>query len=210
MRSTVDAYIYYKFVKKYQFKNILEIGFYQGQTAGLLAEITESDCSITCVDPDPNTVLFDSLYKDFHYKIKLYQIPSQEFDYKQYDCIVIDGDKSFDTVSNDIKNSIRHLDDGGLILVNEYQLPDVEQALHEFMMPNGLVPFLKTDQTLFFHSPRNDRSDFLDFELPNLANNFIRFENCDLWGHVVLTATTLPIFTNQLNYFDLALKEFDI
>ena len=43
-----------------------------------------------------------------------------------------------------------------------------------------------------------------------ISKNFIRFENIESWGHTILNAHTLPIFSDRLDFFDLALKEFDL
>lgn len=208
MRSTVDAYLYFTILKKYQYKNILEIGFFEGQTCGLLLE--SGDAHITCVDPYPKTKLFDQLYKDLQHRVDLHHIKSQDFDFKQYDLIIVDGAHTFESVGQDIQRSIKALDPLGMLLVNGYQAPDVMRAITEFLLPAQMVPFLKSDQTLFFHWPGVDRGDFLDFELPRLANNFIRFENIESLGYTVLTAHTLPIFSDRLDFFELALKEFDL
>jgi len=208
MRYTVDAYLYFTIMKKYQYKNILEIGFFEGQTCGLLLE--SSDAHITCIDPWPETKLFDQLYKDSQDRVDLHIIKSQDFNFKNYDFIIVDGDKDFEPVSQDLQQSINALDPAGMLLINEYQKPSVMQAIEEFVLPAKMVPFLKSDQTLFFHRLTVDRGDFLDFELPNLANNFIRFENIESWGHTILNAHTLPIFSDRLDFFDLALKEFDL
>lgn len=210
MRCTVDAYVYHRIFKKYNYQKILEIGFYQGQTAGLLAEITGPTAQITCVDPRPRTDLFADIYHDIAHKIKLHKIRSQDHDYETYDCILIDGDKSFDAVSHDIRHSVVSLDSTGMILVNEYQKSSVQEALEHYMLPAGFVPFLRTDQTLFFQSSTVDRGDFLDFELPIPGQNFIRFQNITMWNFTVLDATTLPIFSDRMDYFNMVLKEFDV
>lgn len=210
MRCTVDAYVYYKIFKKYSYKNFLEIGFYEGQTAGLIAEITSHDAVIDCVDPAPKCHLYNTIYSDLKHKINLHVAKSQDFNFKPYEVIIIDGDKTFSSVSTDMQNSIKNIASSGMILVNEYQKTDVKHAIEKFLLPNHLVPFLQTDQTLFFHFPHNNLCDFLDFELPDPGNNFIKFENKELWGSTVLTATTLPIFTDRIDFFDMALKEFDV
>ena len=210
MRCTVDAYVYFKILKKYDYKDILEIGFFEGQTAGLMAEITGDDAIITCLDPNPRCELFDSIYADLQHKVKLHQTISQDYKFSNYDFIIIDGEKKFDFVSVDIQNSIRSIRDGGMILINEFQIDDVHNAIEKHMLPQGFVPFLETNQTLFFHRIDVDRVDLLDYELPELANNFIRFQNKDKWGHTVLEATSLPIFTDRLDFFDKAIREFNI
>jgi Methyltransferase domain len=212
MRCTVDAYIYYKIFKKYDFKRILEIGFYQGQTAGLIAEITADDARITCLDPNPRCEILDLIYADLKFKIDLHQIKSQNFDFnfEFYDIIIIDGCKEFSSISVDIQHSVKSIDQNGMILVNEYQKDSVQAAINQHMLPNGLVPFLQTDQTLFFHYPTCDRGNFIDFELIDPGFNFINFTNKDIFGHTVLHATTLPIFSYRMDFYNMALREFDV
>ena len=176
----------------------------------MLLEVTSDDAHITCVDPVPNCTIFNQLYKDFQHKIELHCTKSQNFVFGNYDLIIIDGDKNFASVSCDITNSINSLEDNGMLLINEYQKDDVARAVEELVLPAGLVPFLKTDQTLFFHRQGVDREKFLDVELSKDVYNFIQFINITCWGHVVLHASTLPIFSDRLDFFDLALKEFDI
>jgi predicted O-methyltransferase YrrM len=211
MRSTVDGYVYYKLITEFNFKNFLEIGFFEGQTAGLLAELSTTDAKITCIDPNPNTDIFNQTMSDQLEKITLLQIPSQQFNFSQvYDFIIVDGDKSYNMVSQDISNSLKSIDPAGLLLINEYQQHDVVQALHDCIDGTDWVPIIRTNQSLIFHHCSQDRSDFLDYKISDIANNFINFVNIDINGHVVLDIQTLPIFTDFPEYFDLALKQYSI
>ena len=54
------------------------------------------------------------------------------------------------------------------------------------------------------------KKEFIDNELVEPGFNFISFENNDVMGHCVLFATTLPIFSNRMDFYNLALKEFDV
>jgi predicted O-methyltransferase YrrM len=211
MRSTVDGYVYYKLIQEFDFKNFLEIGFFEGQTAGLLAEVSATDARITCIDPAPNTDIFNRTMSDQLEKINILSIPSQQFDFSQvYDFIIIDGNKSYDMVSQDISNSVRSLTQSGLLRINEYQKSDVVRAMHDFIDNTNWIPLIRTNQTLIFHHCSQDRSDFLDYKISDIAKNFINFVNIDIDGHVVLDIQTLPIFTDCPEYFDLALKHYDI
>jgi hypothetical protein len=211
MRSTVDGYVYYKLITEFNFKNFLEIGFFEGQTAGLLAEVSATDAHVTCIDPVPNMDIFNQTMCDQFEKISLLQIPSQQFDFSQvYDFIIVDGDKSYDMVSQDISNSLKSIDPAGLLLINEYQKYDVIQAIHDCIDSTDWMPMIRTNQSMIFHHRSQDRSEFLDYKISNIANNFINFVNIHINGHVVLDIQTLPIFTDHPEYFDLALKHYNI
>lgn len=211
MRSTVDGYVYYKFIEKFKFKNFLEIGFYEGQTAGLLLELSSADSQIDCVDPTPKTKLFVQIYNEFNDKFSLHTMKSVDFIFnKQYDFIIIDGSKEIENVTADINNAIASLSSTGVLIVNEYYLESVQEALTNTLFISDLLPILQTNQSFFFSHPRNNRSEFLDFELTKDANNFIRFYNIDINGHMVLRVDSLPIFTDCVEFFDLALRTYNI
>ena len=211
MRSTVDGYVYYQLVKEFNFINFLEIGFFEGQTCGLLAEISDPLAVIDAVDPSADLSIFKQIYSEQSNKINLWNCASQSFEFKKkYDCIIVDGDKSYESITIDIRNSLNSLAPHGVLLINEYQLDSVQQAINEIVVKFGLIPFLKTDQTLFFHRPEDLRCDFLDYKISHKVNNFINFYNEEINGHMVLMVKTLPIFTDRLDFFDAALKEYNI
>jgi SAM-dependent methyltransferase len=211
MRSTVDGYVYYRFVQQYDFQNILEIGFFEGQTCGLLAESASATARVTAIDPVLNRSVFDSVYHEYTNKVKLVQAASQQFEFDQeYDLINVDGDKSYPAVREDLSNAAQALAHDGVLIVNEYYLETVAQAVSEVMPQSGLVPFLRTNQSTFFSSPHVDRAEFLDYTLPAQANNFIRFQNIELDKHVILYVDSLPVFTEQLDFFRQAIKLYNL
>lgn len=210
MRSTVDGYIFYKIITQFNFKQFLEIGFFEGMTAGLMAEISSANAIIDCVDPTPNTDIYNQLYSEFNNKVALHKIKSVEFAFdKQYDFILIDGDTQYDVKKNDINLSIKSMTVDGILIVNQYSVDSVHQAMKDSIMQSELVPFMQTNQSLFFSRPSNDRSNFLDYELPKYANNFIRFYNILVNEYTVLRVDSLPIFTDRLDFFNLALIEYN-
>jgi hypothetical protein len=144
-------------------------------------------------------------------KINILSIPSQQFNFSQiYDFIIIDGSEAYDIISQDIINSMGSLDPSGLLLINKYQNSDVIRAMNKFIDGTGWIPMIRTNQSLIFHHYTQDRSDFLDYKISDIAKNFINFVNIRINGHVVLDIQTLPIFTDCPEYFDLALKHFEI
>lgn len=211
MRSTVDAWVYYKLQSHYQFRSILEIGFFEGQTAGLLAEVSGPGTKITCVDPDPRPEIFYSVFSDVASMVGIIKQKSQSIDFEPQDLIIIDGDKQFTSVSSDLAKSLQCIANDGVLVVNEWILPEVQRAIQQILAPTDWQPFLQTHQSLMFHHCSIDRSGFLDQEISSAGvDNFIRFENKIHDGHVVLTVDTLPIFTDRTDYFDRALKDLDL
>jgi len=211
MRSTVDAWVYYKLQSHYQFRSVLEIGFFEGQTAGLLAEVSNPDTKITCVDPNPKSEIFYSVFGSVASRVSIIKQKSQAIDFAPQDLIIVDGDKKFTSVTSDLGKSLQCISSDGVLVVNEWILPDVQQAIEQVLGAADWHPFLQTHQSLMFHHCGVDRSLFLDQEISSAGvDNFIRFENHTYNGHVVLKVDTLPIFTDRIDYFDRALRDLDL
>lgn len=115
-------------IKKYNFKDYLEIGYQQG--------INYNNINIknkTSVDPSPlinitrNDVdTIDGIYVER--KNSLYLTTSdlffQKFTYK-YDIIFIDGLHTYDQVKRDFENSIKSLNPNGIIVLHDMNPEDV-------------------------------------------------------------------------------------
>jgi hypothetical protein len=129
MRSTVDAWVYYKLQSCYQFESVLEIGFFEGQTAGLLSEISGPKTNITCIDPLPRPEIFYSVFGAACRKVNIIPQTSQHTEFGVRDFIIIDGDKSLQSVMSDLQKSLHSIDICGILSVNEWTLPDVQKAM---------------------------------------------------------------------------------
>jgi len=211
MRSTVDAWVYYKLQTVFDFQAVLEIGFSEGQTAGLLAEVSGPDTQVWCVDPRPNMAKFQSAFAPVAHKIILIKQRSQDIDFGRKDFIIIDGDKKYDAVKSDITKTLQSINTSGVIAINEWILQDVVAAIADAIDTKEWKPFLRTHQSLFFHHVSVDRSDFLDYEIKsNGADSFMRFVNHTIDHDVVLQVDSLPIFTDRLDYFDRVLRDLNL
>lgn len=213
MRSTVDALIYWELFKEYNFSNILEIGVYQGLTAGLMLETSSRIESYTGIDIHLKLDLFNDIWGKYSANAKFYEQPSQIFEHsKIYDFILVDGDHSFNGALTDLIKTSKLLSHNGVLAIDDYKLPEVAMAINEFKNHTELIPFLQSEQTEFWHHPSVDRSDFLNNLLVNKINNFIFLYNIDSTPHntQILKAKTLSIFTNEFNFFDQALNFYDI
>jgi hypothetical protein len=212
MRSTVDGLIYWKLLNAFEFNTFLEIGIYQGLTTGLFFESNPS-ASVTAIDPCNGLDLFKELYPDAQINFKFINDYSSNVKLNGiYDFILIDGDHRDPAVWNDIESCLPLLSPNGVLAIDDYKLPGVALALEKLYNANsGLVPFLKAEQTIFWHRASNDRGDFLDGLLTDPISKFIFVGNqTDHLNNVICSARTLGIFTDITEYFDLALKHYNI
>jgi predicted O-methyltransferase YrrM len=119
-----------------EFKNILEIGTYDGQTALILSKIFPS-CQIKTIDLPDSDPQFMSTYKrdtssrSFVKNRKNLISHLQNVDFeplnsinlirsdKKFDLIWIDGAHGYPTVAIDIVNAVRNISKGGIIMVDD-------------------------------------------------------------------------------------------
>lgn len=111
-----------KFIKKYQLKSYLEIG-----TRHKADNFDKIKCREKfCIDPDPNAEADFELTSDEFFKIN----------HKKYDCIFVDGLHEGHQVYKDIKNSIKYLNEGGVILCHDINPKTIDNG-YDFEDYNG-------------------------------------------------------------------------
>jgi len=110
------------YIKKYNFESFLEIGHARGIAFGKI------DIAVkVSVDPDITT----------H---PTYAMPSDDFFEKydaKYDIIFIDGLHEHAQVERDIKHSLAHLNQGGVIVMHDCHPVSEECQRHAFDYPGG-------------------------------------------------------------------------
>lgn len=213
MRSTVDAVLLWKVCQYYQFKSLLEIGVHQGLTLGLLLQANPG-ATVTGIDPRPQLELLHQHYQNDLPRVNIVVDCSQNvaFD-KSFDFVLIDGDKSYHGMMSDVVKSTQHLSSQGVLAISyNRSLQDPKQVEIDLLgSGQGWVPFLQSEQIMYWHREHNDRSNFLDslFDDPISEFIFVRNEPCEL-GPTVVMAKTVAMLTNHVNYFDMALQHYDI
>lgn len=111
-----------KFIKKYKLKSYLEIG-----TRHKTDNFDKIKCiEKFCIDPDPNAEADFELASDEFFKIN----------HKKYDCIFIDGLHEGHQVYKDIKNSIKYLNEGGVIFCHDINPKTIDNG-YDFEDYNG-------------------------------------------------------------------------
>lgn len=120
MNKRFDLINYY--IKKYNFKSFLEIGVFEGETQRTV--VCEKKIS---VDPDKNTNPTCLLTSDEFFKIFT----------DKFDIIFIDGLHEYSQVDRDIKNSLNHLNIGGVIIMHDCHPIDEACQRHSLTYPGG-------------------------------------------------------------------------
>src|SRR5690554_871976 len=105
-------------IERYEFESYLEIGVFKPEWNFLQIECEEK----TAVDPDPRLEDDEIYYGDIR------EMSSDEFfesldEDQKYDIIFIDGLHHADQVLKDINNSLKHLNENGVIVCHD-MLPE--------------------------------------------------------------------------------------
>lgn len=211
MRSLGDSVIYWRLFQEYKFSNILEIGVYQGLTAGLMLEASDNVSSYTGIDINLRLDIFKDIWKDYLTPTTFYEQSSLDFNFdqsKQYDFILVDGDHSYNGAITDLTNVKNLLSKDGVLAIDDYFYPAVQQAIEEFRSTTDMVPFLQTDQTEFWHYATTDRSEFLDNLFTDPIHNFIYLYNIN--NDRTVKALTIKALNENVDFFNDVVTHYDI
>lgn len=213
MRSTIDGLILWKLLQENKFKSFLEIGVYQGLTTGLLFE-SSLNATVTGIDITARLDLFYEYYPEYCNQFTFVNQPSQLFNFGDltYDFILVDGDHSYTGAKTDIINCLPHLNNTGILAIDDYRLPGVANAINDLYNLNlDWVPFLRCEQVEYWHHRSCDRGNFLDSLFTDPISKFMFIKNeFDQNNNTICVAKTVAMLTDQPEYFDLALKYYDI
>jgi hypothetical protein len=212
-RCSIDAVIYWKLLTSFRFDRVLEVGIREGHTTGLILE-SNLDCKILGIDPVDKHQLLGKIYPEYQDRFDFIKSISQNvtLDNRQFDFVLIDGDHDYLPVKSDLENFLPRLEKSGVLAIDDYGWPGVARAIEELHLEKtGWVPFLRAEQTEFWHHQSCDRSRFLDLLLVDTITKFILIDNqVDRFGNTVCVAKTVSMLTDHPEYFDLALKHYNI
>ena len=213
MRSTVDAIAYWRLLTKFKFTSFLEIGVYQGLTTGLFFE-ANNNATVVAIDPVNQLDLFYKNYANFQNQFTFINQKSQDVELgtNTYDFILIDGNHSYYCAKNDIFKCLPLLTNSSILAIDDYKMPGVAQAIQDlYNTTSDWVPFLQAEQTQFWHHRSCDRGEFIDALFSDPISKFIFINNIvDHAGNTICSMKTLSIFTDVPEYYDLALKHYNI
>jgi predicted O-methyltransferase YrrM len=212
-RCSIDAVIYWKLLTHFQFNQVLEVGVNEGHTTGLILE-SNLDCKILGIDPIEQHQLLYKIYPEYQDRFTFIESMSQDVTLvdQEFDFILIDGDHDYLPVKSDLENFLPRLKKSGVLAIDDYQWPGVARAIKELHDQNtGWIPFIRAAQTEFWHHESYDRGDFLDSLLTDTISKFILIDNqVNEFNNTICVAKTISMLTDYPEYFDLALKHYDI
>jgi predicted O-methyltransferase YrrM len=217
-RDCIGIYIYWKICEYFKPKSILEIGFLEGLSFGLLFESSEDTTEYVCVDNDfsKKTKYFDFLFKDHpkYNSIKFIETDSRKLDLtQQFDLIHIDGNHSYEFVKNDVLKSLSLMHKNSILIIDDMteHCPDVEKVVDQYLLgQHDFVPFLAADREIFFHHVSHSTDDFLDNFISKNATDIMTFFNYNYKDFVVLRAHAPNFFNDNISIFVDQLKKFNL
>jgi hypothetical protein len=179
MRRWPSCIVVYYIIQYFKCKKILEVGFYEGQTFGIMLEASPPDSHLVALDPIFRYQVYNKYFKNnknFESKqIELLETTFEEFDRQEYyDFIDIDsGMGEIDRLDHLIK-SLKFLHDDSILMFDNYDEQIMDKTVDKFLnLQSDFVPFLMDPQALYFHKKTHDSTDFLDNFLPKmLATQF--------------------------------------
>jgi hypothetical protein len=154
-RNFLDLLVIQKIVSRTSVKNILEIGYFEGLTFGVLYEASSDDASLTSCDI---TYADDKLREIVEIKKNCKFIQCKSVDLKlneKFDFIIIDGDHSYNTVSKELLMLDEWASENCIIMIDDCYWTDVDRAVTEFLISSEFIPCLIGAQQLFLIRKQN-------------------------------------------------------
>jgi hypothetical protein len=212
MRCSVDTILIWEICKFYQPKTVLEIGFYEGQTLGLIAESLNFDAQFVSVDTTfHRRQLFDTLFPEMQARTQFLENDSASVRYQdQFDFAVIDGDHTLSSVTADVKQVMPNMSPQGIIYMDDINTNDVIECITNLAVPNQWIPFCLGDQGVFLHQINHSAVDFLTSLASSSFANFLEFRNTDFYGSQVMTVSSPAIFEQSKDILLHSLKFYNL
>ena len=205
MRSNLSLMTVFYTIQYFKPKTILEMGFYEGQTFGIMIEAAEPGCELTAIDIEYRMQLFDRYYatsdKITDKKINLLNIDSRNFKSEStFDFINVDTYNEKSEINlrwNDFLHAVDLLSKDGILMLDNYIL--METLLSTYLQQDPkIVPFFKDSQALYFHHVDHNANNFLDLFIPQtFPKEFASTFNTDFYGHLVTDIDPVPVFIHN-------------
>lgn len=212
VRSISSLMAIFYLIKYFKFNSILEIGFWQGQTFGLMVEAAKSNTKLLTLDPVFQFHVYDRFYKKPEFtnnkEISFIETTFENFNSaEKFDFILVDSgmpDKEwisdawagkFDDNANMILDvnreqhlfeSLKYANANTIIMLDDYKRLD-SIATNFVNLQNDFVPFLSDGQSLYFHKKNHSCVEFLDEYLESKISALYTLYNKDYKGYTIKT-----------------------
>lgn len=167
MRGSLSLAFLLYLIQYHSIKNILEIGFYEGQTLGLMLEATQPGSVLTAIDIDYSR---DSLYQKYFHDSKYTKGKTVELVHqdsrtftpsRKYDLVNVDGDN--EARRENVRMAIECLSPNGILMIDNYSSLHNRKVINDFMKDQSeWQPFIIDSQAAYFKKEHVDLSNFLD------------------------------------------------
>jgi hypothetical protein len=200
MRDPSSLIMVFSIIKYFNYRSILEMGFYQGLTFSTMIEAVEPGANLTAIDIDFKREIFDQYYLNSKYvedkHINLLNMSTHDFvPTETYDFINVDGGSRRDI---EIATAAKCISPTGIIMLDDYK--KLEHVVDAFLdLKTGFVPFLADSKAMYFHHESHTADDFLDRVVENLFVSYCNTDNKIYKGHVVKTVEPRPIDITMLD-----------
>jgi len=206
MRNSMSLITVLWLIQYFKCQNILELGFYQGQTFGIMLESTDAGSSLTAVEIDYKLDLYNRYYANSEFvkdkTVNLVSCSSAEFcPSTKYDFINVDTGCELNTAEgqrqrmNDLINAFQWIARDGIVMLDNYNYYNRQDITDVLDLGHDFVPFLSDTQAVYFHHKAHDASDFLDNFLEQSTNiNIVAsLNNVDYVGFLIKEIKNKPV-----------------
>jgi predicted O-methyltransferase YrrM len=216
-RVNFELLLLFYVIKYFDSKSILEIGFGEGCSFGVMCEAASESSELTTVDIAHSRTIFDHIYSEYPLdckeRIKFLTMSSLDFveDPGKYDFILVDGDHHMPTVYKDLVNVSKLIKSTGIIMIDDYDQEGPNIAIDQFLELNtGFVPFLIDDQGVYFHHISHCADQFLDVELEKIFASFGNLSNTTYKSFLVKKVSCPPVVSGNNDIFALICDRCDL
>ena len=212
-RERVDMFLLWKTIEYFRPKKMLEIGFFAGQSAGIMLESAGPDADLTAVDINMSRQdVFLKLFSASN--IKFINTDSMLLDLnhdEKFDFISIDGNHDYKYVLNDLIKCLPCMHKDTILHMDDYPFPGVEKVICDHLLgQHDFVPFMFGDQSMFFHHISHSADEFIDSWIQDKSSNFIYFKNTVKFEFLQLRAKLSNIFVDHPNMFRQSLEFYQL
>ena len=190
MRDPVSLIMLYLVIQHFKFRNVLEMGFYQGLSLAAMIEAAPVSTKFTTIDIEFRCEIFNQHFADWIDRVTWLNMSTHDFRPNQtYDFILVDGSDQ-----RNLELEIAHscVDIHGVIMFDDYHKWQPE-LVHFLQQHPDWTPFLADSKALYLHHVSHQADEFLDCVVEQRFQDFCHTGNCDYHGHWVKTVTPRPI-----------------
>lgn len=190
-------------------KSFLEIGVYEGL---MLANALDAQSSIalTGIDIEHRLQKFNKLYNNPSMNFKGCDSNSVKFHLSEkFDIVHIDGDHSYEHAKNDILKLDGHLTNTSIVIIDDYNWPDVKKAAIEATQQIKLHPVLITSRCSYWTVNESVIFDVVESTIFDISKKYLLGSTSNIrindhnthYLQIPQMLSDIGVFTSVLKYW---------